>query len=475
MAIPNDFLNALINKLGEEHVSVDPLEKLVYAHDLAALPKSVKLLFDTTPDAIVRPKSAEHVAEVIRLANEYKIPVIPRGGATWGFGGTVPVRGGIVLDLTGLNRIVHLDEEHGLLRVECGVVWEDIMRFLQKTCWELPAYPSSALSSTVGGWAATGGIGYGSLKHGPFIKNVVKATAVLPDGRTVMLDDNSDPSLSQLFGSEGILCVFTDLTLKLVPKSEAERPFMASFSSLANALMAAQEVLRLTSPHSLVLRTFGFTKTKDYVNPDAYFFGCFTGDKHAVDKYYLTLEEVVNRYRGYLAPEDEAAREWEERFYTLRVKKWGPSILGNEFIIPVPKILDMVEYCWQLGSLARLDVEVEVMFVSRDRALMFQLFLCDERKSIRYLTEAAITKKVLEAAIKAGGKPYGYGLWNFPFMEAAEPEKKRELESLKRALDPQGVLNPGKTIGAELALGLPLPGRLYGMLMDGVWFLRKVV
>ncbi|MEM2910380.1 MAG: FAD-binding oxidoreductase [Nitrososphaerota archaeon] len=475
MATSNNFLRELVNKLGQECVSVDSLEKLVYAHDLAALPKSVKLLFNTTPDAIARPRSIEHVAEIIRLANEYKIPVIARGGATWGFGGTVPVRGGIILDLTGLNRVVNLDEKNGLLTVECGVVWEDIMRFLQETNWELPTYPSSALSSTVGGWAATGGIGYGSLKYGPFVKNVAKVTAVLPDGRVVVADDNSNPNLSQLFGSEGILCIFADLTLKLIPKSEVERPFMANFSNFANAVMAAQEVLRLTNPHSLVLRTFGFVRAKDYIESDTYFFGCFNGNRYDVDRQHLTLGSIVNRYRGYLTPEDEARREWEERFYTLRIKKWGPSILGNEFIIPVHKILDIVKYCWHLGNQAHLDVEVEVMFISRDKALMFQLFLCDERKSIRYLTEAAITKKVLDAAIKAGGKPYGYGLWNFPFMERAEPEKKRELKSMKGVLDPQNVLNPGKTIGAELMLGIPLPGKLYSTFMDGVWVLRKVV
>lgn len=475
MTTSDKFLSELINRLGQEYVSVDSLEKLVYAHDFAALPKFVKLLFNTTPDVIVRPKTTEHVTEIMKLANEYKIPVIPRGSATWGFGGTVPVKGGIILDLTGLNRIIHLDEKNGLLTVECGVVWEDVIRFLRKTCWELPTYPSSALSSTVGGWAATGGIGYGSLKYGPFVKNVVKVTAVLPDGRVIVVDDNSDPSLSQLFGSEGILCVFTELTLKMIPKNEAEMPFMANFSNFANALMAAQEVLRLTRPHSLVLRTFGFVRTKDYVESDAYFFGCFNDNKRDVYEQYLKLDSIVNRYRGYLVPEDEARREWEERFYTLRIKKWGPSILGNEFIIPVHKILDMVRYCWQLGNQAHLDVEVEVIFISKDEALMFPLFLCDERKPIRYLMSAAIAKKVLDVAIKVGGRPYGYGLWNFPFMEIAEPEKKGELERMKSTLDPQNLLNPGKTIGAEVTLGLPLPGKLYSTFMDGVWVLRKVI
>lgn len=475
MTTSDKILSEIISRLGQAHASVDPIEKLVYAHDLAVLPKFVKLLFNTTPDVIVKPKNTEQVAEVIKLANEYKIPVIPRGSATWGFGGTVPVRGGIILDLTGLDRIVHLDEKNGLLTVECGVVWEEVMRFLQKTDWELPTYPSSALSSTVGGWAATGGIGYGSLKYGPFVKNVVKATAVLPDGRIVVVDDNSNPNLLQLFGSEGILCVFTDFTLKLIPKSEIEIPFMVNFSNFANALMAAQEILSLTNPHSLVLRTFGFVRTRDHVESDTYFFGCFNGNKNDVYKQYLMLNNIVNRYRGYLVPEDEARREWEERFYTLKIKKWGPSILGNEFIIPTHKILDIVKYCWQLGNQAHLDVEVEVMFISKDKALMFQLFLCDERKPIRYITNAAITKKVLDAAIKVGGKPYGYGLWNFPFMKIAEPEKKRELERMKSMLDPQNILNPGKTIGAELMLGLPLPGKLYSTFMDSVWVLRKVV
>ncbi len=475
MSTSSDFLNEVINKLGQEYVSVDLLEKLVYSHDLAVLPKFVKPLFDTTPVAIVRPKTTEHIAEIMRLANEYRIPVIPRGGATWGFGGTIPVKGGIILDLTGLNRIVHFDEKNGLLTVECGAVWEDIMHFLRETRWKLPTYPSSALSSTVGGWAATGGIGYGSLKYGPFLKNVVKATVVLPSGRIVVVDDKSNPNLSQLFGSEGILCIFADLTLKLIPKSDVEVPFMANFSNFANALMSAQEVLRLTSPHSLVLKAFGFVRTKDYVESDTYFFGCVDGNRYEVYKQYLTLDNIVNRYRGYLVPEDEARREWEERFYTLKIKKWGPSILGNEFIIPTHKILDMVKYCWQLGNQAHLDVEVEVMFISRYKALMFQLFLCDERKSLRYLMSAAITKKVLDAAIKAGGKPYGYGLWNFQFMERAEPEKKRELKRIKRMLDPWNVLNPGKMIEVRLRLGFPLPGKLYSMFMDGMWFLRRVM
>ncbi|TLM98298.1 FAD-binding oxidoreductase, partial [bacterium] len=283
--------------VGSDRVSTSYLERIAYSHDLAPIPHNIARLFNSVPDIIVNPQSLDKVAGIMKVANKFQVPVTPRGAATWGYGGAVPTMGGILLDLRGLNKIVSFDEARGLLTVQCGAVWKDIIDFLEKTSWELPVYPSSAPSSTVGGFAATGGLGYGSLEYGSLVDNVESINAILPTGEKMMVDPNSDwVTPRQLFGSEGTLCIFGELTLRLVPRRSSAAPFLAYFHQLSNAVEVANELARKTRPFSLILRAFGFVRAREgaLLSPEdaesgAIIFGHYAATPHQV-------EESLNRF-----------------------------------------------------------------------------------------------------------------------------------------------------------------------------------
>jgi FAD/FMN-containing dehydrogenase len=463
--------------LGSDRVSTSYLERIAYSHDLAPIPHNIARLFNSLPDIIVKPQNLEEVAGVMKLANRLKVPVTPRGSATWGYGGAVPTMGGILLDLRGLNKVVSFDETKGLLAVQSGAVWKDIMDFLEKTSWELAVYPSSAPSSTVGGFAATGGLGYGSLEHGSLVENVASIAAILPTGEKLVVGPNSDwVTLRQLFGSEGTLCVFGELTLRLVPRKPSAAPFLAYFHQLSNAVQVANDLARKTKPFSLILRAFGFLRAREgaLLSPEdaesgAIIFGYYAGTPEEVEESLSSFARMVTDRGGSLRPREEAEFEWSERFYPLRIKKLGPTVLTSDVLVPSNRLIEMIQYAWQLGCDASADVDIENIWISPDQVLFFPLFLSDERRTFRYLTHSAITKKLIDRAITMGGRSYGYGVWNSFHFAASEPTRRKEFAKLKPLLDPNGVLNPGKTFTAKTRLGFSLPKVMYTGFLETLW------
>ncbi len=474
--------NAMADIVGSRGVSTSYLERAAYSHDLAPIPRNITRFFNTMPDMIVRPDSLDEVAGILKLANKMRVPVIPRGSATWGYGGAVPTVGGILLDLRGLNKIISFDDARGLLTVQCGVVWKDILDFLEKTRWELPVYPSSAPSSTVGGFAATGGLGYGSLEHGSLKENVESIKAVLPTGEKAFVGPKTNwISPDQLFSSEGILCVFGELTLRLVPRSHTAIPFLAYFDRLGDAVEVANNLAQETRPFGLILRAFGFVRARkgetltgpNDVESGAIIFGRYSSSTNKVEQSMDTLAKMVAEKQGILRPRNEAEFEWGERFYPLRIKKLGPSVLTSDVIVPSSQLEEMIQYAWQLGRHASVDVELEIIWLSPDRVLFFPLFLSDERRTFRYLSHSAITKKLIDRAIAVGGRSYGYGLWNSFHFKTSEPNRRRELTDMKRMLDPNNIMNPGKTLQAKTRFGLALPKPLYSGLLETLWQLGR--
>ncbi len=150
-------------------VSFNRTERKLYGHDIAEIPSLIKpLIGDTTPDAVVQPQSEEELVELVKWAVKNNVRLTPRGKATSGYGGAIPVRKGIVVDFYRMNKVVRIDPDARTATVQAGVVWEKLDRELAKHGLTLRLYPSSYPSSTVGGWLAQGGAGIGSYEAGWF-------------------------------------------------------------------------------------------------------------------------------------------------------------------------------------------------------------------------------------------------------------------------------------------------------------------
>ncbi len=188
--------------------------KSLYARDQADVPEMMKsVLFDSMPDVVVQPFSIDAIQKVMGYATANKVPVIVRGAGSSPFGGSMPVTGGIVLDMNTLDQILEFDAASATVKVQAGMRWADLEWFLEKEDLSVRSSPSSRFS-TVGGWVAAGGIGIGSVSAGRLIASVTSLDIVTAPGdvRTIA---PGDPLFKPLFGSEGQVAVIAAVTLKL--------------------------------------------------------------------------------------------------------------------------------------------------------------------------------------------------------------------------------------------------------------------
>ena len=217
-------INSQLSKIvGEEDVATDAFERMLYSHDVAPLPSLLSSVFETIPDAIARPESSEELSQIMRLASENGVPVVPRAAASWALGGVIPTKGGIVLDLVKLNRIGEFSADESCVEVEAGVVFKDLMAHLSDKGLSVLSCPTSAPSSTVGGWVSTGGNGLGSLKYGPISEQVIELEIVTPAGEIKRVSKNSThPEINLFFGTEGQFGVITKVKLGIRKKPEKQ-------------------------------------------------------------------------------------------------------------------------------------------------------------------------------------------------------------------------------------------------------------
>ncbi|HKJ67684.1 MAG TPA: FAD-dependent oxidoreductase [bacterium] len=167
-----------------DRVNFNPIERKLYGHDIAAMPNLIKpLVGDTTPDGVVQPRSEEELIALVRWAAEHNIPLTPRGKASSGYGGAIPVKQGVVVDFYRMKEVKWLDKEARTVTVEPGITWEQLDEVIKPQGFTLRLYPTSYPSSTAGGWLAQGGAGIGSYEYGYFKENVVSARVVLPSGQ----------------------------------------------------------------------------------------------------------------------------------------------------------------------------------------------------------------------------------------------------------------------------------------------------
>src|SRR5664280_17046 len=206
---------AFLAELFGERVTFDKTERKLYGHDIAAMPSMVKpVIGNTVPDAVVQPRSAEQLARLMAWASDNEITLTPRGKATSGYGGVIPVKNGLVVDFYFMKAVVAVDEAKGEVTVEPGISWEQLDRALKPHGLTLRTYPSRCPSAAGRGGRGQGGAGFGSYKYDYFADHVVAAKAALPGGE---IREFAGDDLALLAGAEGITGFVTVVKLKVMP------------------------------------------------------------------------------------------------------------------------------------------------------------------------------------------------------------------------------------------------------------------
>jgi FAD/FMN-containing dehydrogenase len=208
-----------------DRATFDEGECRLYGHDIGEIPALAKILIgDSVPDAVVQPTTEGELIELVRWAKEERVPLTPRGKATSGYGGALPVKQGVVIDFYRMRGLIAVDEDAQTVTVEAGMVWEKLDRRLARHNLTLRLYPTSYPSATVGGWLAQGGAGIGSTEFGYFSDNVVSARVVLPTSEIRVF---CGQDLDLVSDAEGITGLISQVTLRVQPLEDLDTVALA--------------------------------------------------------------------------------------------------------------------------------------------------------------------------------------------------------------------------------------------------------
>lgn len=446
------FENDLTQAIGPR-ASFDPEVLAAYDHDLGEMPRALTALFRCRPTAVAVPRDAAEAASVLRLAAKYRLPVTPRGQATSGYGGSVPVKAGIVLDVSEMTGIIGIDPARGTVDVLPGTVWNELSRALAKHGLDNRIAPTSAPSSTVGGWFAMGGVGIGSMQYGS-IADVVREIDVA--GLDGSVTTYSGPDMELFHQTCGMLGVITRLRLACRP-AQAMRACAAILPS-PEALSACLAELRSGQPpYSLSVQSAGYMRMRARAEngqapADSGFLIVAAYPESAPGDAFLA--QAAARHGGRALNERVAAHDWDNRFYPMRIKKNGPSLLVGEVYLPE----NAFPAAWREITAAlpgkRGELGLEAVATADGRLAML-FYIADDAKSLLYPLRMPKAMIPLAVAKRHGGSAYSPGLW---FARQARdlfgPAKFDRVLDMKKRLDPLGLLNPGKITGA-LVFGLP--------------------
>ncbi len=470
-------------KLGNMTVLDKDAEREIYSHDIGDIPPVLtKLMFKIMPDLVVQPKSIDEIVRVIQAANETMTPVIPRGAASWGFGGVIPTKGGVVIDLSPFRKILSIDTDQKTVTVQAGARWSDIDITARKKGLCLMTYPSSKFS-TIGGWIATGGYAINSYKYGHLARQIASMTVITGTGSIKKLTPD-DHEFEYYISTEGQFGIIAELTLKLRDVPPGSYPHLLYFPGVKEAYAFVDafannpeterfkpNTIRLLDDNHLAdinkLMKTGIFERKAAVLLE---FGS-QEDEKAFLQYIVKISGLEE------APQYAANYIWNERLFGMKIKRLGPTILASEVIIPLKSAAAFIARARKLGGYFGVEICVDGYILDARHALVMCNYLCDSRK-MKYYINVPLVAVLTKAAMSHGAEPYGLGLWNAGFIKHMyRPDKLREIKNYKTEADPKNILNPGKPLssGGKGLSGLVFHPAVFGLLINLLTFVAPVL
>ncbi len=395
-----------------------------------------RLLRCHPPSLALRPRSAAELARAVGLLSREGVAFTTRGLGSSGLGGAVPVSEGVVLDLSGLTGVLALDTARRRVHVAAGTSFFHLQRALDPHGLSLRSRPSNAFGS-IGGWAACGGLGLGSLRAGPVAEQVTALDLVLPDGGQERLTPG-DPGFPDFFDTEGQLGVIGALELQLGPSDRACAVAGLSFPDLSSAMDHLASIAQGDGrPLTALLVGRGREQHGLECPPDR-------------ELMLLQLpagQAPTQASRGVeMLPAELTARLWQRRFFPMD-GPLGPIFLASESLLAMNRVAPYVAGARRLAARYGVPLHVHCHAVATGgspRVLVLQLFPVDPGQPSRHLLLTPLAAVLTARARQAGGVPYGVGIWNTPFARDRFGERFEQLRARKNTLDPRGLLNPGK-------------------------------
>ncbi len=416
------------------------------------------------PQAAAWATSAEQVQAIVQLANDQGFPVTVRGAGTGLAGLAVPARGGLVLDLSRMDQILDLNIGDRVAVVQPGVIYADLEKALAPHGYVFPPDPASGKACTLGGNVGTNAGGVKGAKYGTTRDYVLGLTVVLGDGRLMQTGNRAMKSVSgfdltRLFvGSEGVLGIVTEIILKISPKPSATATTLAIFDNLEDAGRAVSGVMASGVIPS-VLEILGretlqaINQNTDLALPEVDAMLLAETDAYTQGEADFQMERVVGQFKANNALEvkqaesaAQAAELWKARKSCYAVlARLRPNFVLEDITVPMSRLAPMLKGISQIA--ARHRVQVATFGHAGDGNLHPQ-FLWDaaDEDETRRVEEASA--ELFQLAVDLGGTltgEHGIGLSKAPYMHLEhDPVAQDLMRSIKRACDPNNILNPGK-------------------------------
>ncbi len=485
--INDDVIDDLEDILGKDNVNSHPEETLLYSHDLAPLPKLAGLAFKNIPDVVLRPSKTSQLAAIMKVAYKKGIPVTPRGNSTWGLGGSQPTNAGIVIDMSSLMNNVAVDPETMTVKAQAGATWKEVFDECQKAGFVIGSTPSSFPAATVGAWLATNGMGVGSYKYGSAKDGILNIEAVLPDGTVINTgydnigDYASGYNLNQLFaGSEGTLCLFASVTMKVHPAGII-KPIVYEFE---NYLGDAHDAIQAIIAHpSLRPYHVSWADSNHFANqrrahvhaPNVKNIVLVTlqGDEKHVALEEAAADEIFAANGGKKVQDPSVGlHEWDERCYEFRARKAGVGEIPAEVITPAKVWGDFIGECYKGFDVMKMEMGGVIgQVVDRNTALFMPYYFKDD-ESILGMTAFAFNFYLGDRAVEYGGRTTGFGIffaWNLDNVHDANTVDF--MRGFKTFQDPHDVMNPGHVVCGMTRFGINMS---HGLMTLGSTLMQTV-
>jgi D-lactate dehydrogenase len=457
--MPDAAFTAQLKKIaGANNVLTDPGDCLPYGYDNSRM--------QATPDAVVFPVEEAQIQELVRLCNQHGISLIARGKGTGTTGATVPTQGGLVLSLERMNRILEVDPDNRLIRVQPGVTNQEVQDAAAQHGFFWPPDPTSAAICTVGGNLAYNSAGPKAVKYGTPRENTLGLRAVTGTGEVIQTGVRTTKGVVGLdltrliIGSEGILGVITEATLKLTPLSESKITMRAFYSDMHAAARAVSAIMsQAVVPCALeFLDGAALDMIRDRPELD------IPDNAHGllmieVDGPAACLEEStkavasVASSEGCLDLEIANSQEEVQRLWQMRkalsptLRKVAPKKINEDVVVPVSHIPELI------SGLDKLSVKHETKIVNFGHAGNGNIhvnLLTNPDDPVQMRRAEACLDEVFDLVLSLGGSlsgEHGIGLAKRDYISREiGPEALALMHQIKQVFDPNNILNPGKQL-----------------------------
>ncbi|MBK5442877.1 MULTISPECIES: glycolate oxidase subunit GlcD [unclassified Peribacillus] len=452
----------LLSIVGPENYDDSKVECLVYSYD--ATPG-----YQSMPDAVIKPGCTNEVAAIVKVCNEHKVPIIPRGSGTNLSGGTCPTEGGLVLLFNRMNSLLEIDEENLTATVQPGLITLDLISAVEKKGLFYPPDPSSMKISTIGGNINENSGGLRGLKYGVTRDYVIGLEVVLPNGDIIrtggkLAKDVAGYDLTKLFvGSEGTLGIVTEAILKLIPIPETTKTMLALYQDLDAAAQSVAKIISnkiipvtlefLDRPTLIVVEDFA--KIGLPTNVEAVLLIEQDGPPEVVERDMkrmadICLEEKAVSVEIAETELDAVALKTARRTALSALARLKPTTILEDATVPRSEIAKMVRAINEIATKHNVNI---CTFGHAGDGNLHPTCITDARDHDEMERVELAFADIFAVAIDLGGTvtgEHGVGAMKAPYLEwKLKKEGIAAMKGIKQAFDPNNIMNPGKVFAKE--------------------------